>query len=199
MGLAWSTPIVAFVPRPHRVQVADGLYHVTAHSNVGRLAFRDDRERKRFLVLLGATVIRYGWSCRGYCLLSTHYHLFMTTPQADIAAGMQYLNGRYGQWANWNRAERGHLFEGRYRAVLVESQGHATEVHRYIALNPVRAGLVALPEEWKWSSYCAVLGLVEPLALLDVDAALADFATAPADARRRLRSFVLDALLSDAA
>lgn len=187
------------MPRPHRVQVAGGLYHVTAHSNVGRLAFRDHRERKRFLVLLGATVLRRGWSCRAYCLLSTHYHLFLTTPQADIAAGMQYLNGRYGQWANWNRTERGHLFEARYGAVLVESQGHATEVHRYIALNPVRAGLVTRPEEWKWSSYSAVLGLVNPLPLLDVEAALADFASTPAEARRRLRSFVSDGLLSDAA
>ena len=199
MGLACFTPIVTFVPRPPRVQVAGGLYHVTAHSNVGRLAFRDDRERKRFLVLLEATILRYGWSCRGYCLLSTHYHLFMTTPQPDIAAGMQYLNGRYGQWANWNRTERGHVFEARYGAVLVESQGHATEVHRYIALNPVRAGLVARPEKWKWSSYSAVLGLVDPLPFLDVDAALADFGSTPTEASRRLRSFVLDGLMSDAA
>ena len=199
VGLACFVPIVAFVPRPPRVQVAGGLYHVTAHSNVGRLAFRDDRERKRFLVLLGATVLRYGWSCRGYCLLSNHLHLFISTPQADIAAGMRYLNGRYGQWANWNRTEFGHLFKARYGAVLVESQGHATEVHRYIALNPVRAGLVTRPERWKWSSYSAMLGLVDPLPLLDVDAALADFASTRTEARRRFRSFVLDGLVSDAA
>ena len=130
---------------------------------------------------------------------SNHLHLFISTPQADIAAGMRYLNGRYGQWANWNRTERGHLFEARYGAVLVESQGHATEVHRYIALNPVRAGLVTRPEAWKWSSYRALLGLVDPLPLLDVDAALADFASTRTEARRRFRSFVSDGLVSDAA
>ena len=112
---------------------------------------------------------------------------------------MQYLNGRYGQWANWNRTERGHIFDGRYGAVLVESQGHATEIHRYIALNPVRAGLVVKPEAWKWSSYRALLGLADPLPLLAVDAALADFGSTPEQARRKLRSFVSDALLGDAA
>ncbi|MBA2568610.1 MAG: transposase [Actinobacteria bacterium] len=187
------------MPRPHRVQVAGGLYHVTARSNIGRLACRDDRDRKRFLLLLGATVDRQDWSCRAYCVLSTHYHLFVETPQPDIAAGMQYLNGRYGQWANWNRTERGHIFDARYGAVLVESPGHAAEVHRYIALNPVRAGLVSTPEAWRWSSYAALLGRVQALPLLDVGAGLADFGSTPEEARRRLRSFVADGLLMDAA
>lgn len=198
-GLACFAPNVAFVPRPHRVQVAGGLYHVTAQSNIGRLVFRDDRERKRFLVFLGATIARQGWSCRSYCLLSTHYHLLVATPQADIAAGMQFLNGRYGQWANWNRTERGHVFNSRYGAVLVESQGHAAELYRYIALNPVRAGLVTKPERWKWSSYAALLGLVKPLPVLDVKAALAEFGSTEVEARRRLRSFVAEGLLADAA
>lgn len=186
------------MPRPHRAQVAGGLYHVTAHSNIGRLAFRDDRERKQFLLLLGATVRRKTWSCRAYCLLSTHYHLFVATPQGDIASGMQYLNGRYGQWVNWNRTERGHVFDSRYGAVLVESQGHATEIHRYIALNPVRAGLVSRPEEWRWSSYGALLGLVKPLPFLDVETPLVEFGSTAEEARRRLHSFVSDGLLADA-
>ena len=199
MGLACFPPIVAFVPRPHRVQVAGGLYHVTAHSNVGRLVFRDDRERKQFLRFLGVTVVRYGWSCRTYCLLSTHYHLLVSTPKADIAAGMQYLNGRYGRWVNWNRTERGHVFDSRYGAVLIESQGHATELHRYIALNPVRAGLVSKPEDWRWSSYGALLGQAKPLALLDAEGALSEFGPTRTEARRRLRSFVADGLLEDVA
>jgi putative transposase len=83
---------VVAVPRPPRLQAAGGLYHVTAHSNVGRVVFQDDVERAQFLDVLQIGLARYGWSCRSYCLLSTHYHLLVVTPQADLAAGMQYIN-----------------------------------------------------------------------------------------------------------
>jgi putative transposase len=185
------------VPRPPRLQVAGGLYHVTAHSNVGRIAFRDDAERAEFLAVLEIGVARCGWSCRSYCLLSTHYHLLVATPEPDLSAGMQYVNGRYAQWANWYRNERSHLFEGRFRSVLVETERHALEVHRYIALNPVRAGLVRDPEEWPWSSLGAILGREHPLGFLDVDTVLAEFGETRATARRRLRMFVRDGLRRD--
>jgi putative transposase len=187
------------MPRLPRLQVPGGLYHVTAHSNVGRLAFAEDGERGWFLSLLGELVGRRGWSCRSYCLLSTHYHLLCMTPQPDLAAGMQYLNGRYGQWANWRRGERGHVFEGRYKAVLVEGEAHALEVQRYIALNPVRAGLVRRPEDWPWSAYGALIGMRRPLPFLDVRAALEEFGPTVVSARRRLRAFVRDGLAQDTA
>jgi putative transposase len=194
-----SARTVVAVSRSPRLQVAGGLYHVTSHSNVGRIVFQDDVERAQFLGLLEAGVARCGWSCRSYCLLSTHYHLLIATPEPDLSAGMQYLNGRYAQWANWLRGERSHVFEGRFRSVLVESEGHALEVHRYIALNPVRAGLVRDPEEWPWSSFAATLGRERPLPFLDVDAVLAEFGTSPASARRRLRMFIQDGLRRDMA
>jgi putative transposase len=187
------------MPRPPRPQVAGGLYHVTAHSNVGRVAFRDDIEREQFLGVLEAGVDRCGWSCRSYCLLSTHYHLLVLTPEPDIAAGMQYLNGRFAQWANWNRTERGHIFEGRYKSVLVRSESHAIELHRYIALNPVRAGLVRDPEDWRWGSLRATLGRERALPFLDVEAALGEFGANPAAARRRLRMFIQDGMKLDKA
>jgi putative transposase len=146
------------VPRPPRLQVAGGLYHVKAHSNHDRVAFRDDEERSRFLAVLEGAVTRFGWSRRSYCLLSTHYHLLVATPDSNLSAGMQHLNGRYAQWANWYREDRSHIFEGRFRSILVTTESHALEVHRYIALNPVCAGLVRDPEEWRWSSLRAVLG-----------------------------------------
>jgi REP element-mobilizing transposase RayT len=185
------------MPRPLRIQVAGGLYHVTAHSNVGRVAFSDDEDRAQFLAMLDEVVRRYEWSCRSYCLLSTHFHLLFLTPQADLAAGMQYLNGRYAQWANRRRSERGHIFEGRYYSVLVESEGHALEAHRYIALNPVRAGLVHRPEEWLWSSVPAVLGLRVPPRFLDVRAVHEEFGPNSVSARRRIRTFIRDALAQD--
>jgi putative transposase len=192
-------PTVIAVPRPPRLQVAGGLYHVTTHSNHGRVVFRDDGERAQFLALLELGVTRCGWSCRSYCLLSTHYHLLIATPEPDLSAGMQYLNGRYAQWANWNRDERSHIFEGRFRSVLVETESHALEVHRYIALNPVRAGLVRDPEEWRWSSLRAILGRERPLQFLDVDAVLSELGANRATARRRLRMFVWDGLRRDRA
>jgi putative transposase len=132
-------------------------------------------------------------------LLSTHYHLFVATPEPDLSAGMQYLNGRYAQWANWSRDESGHIFQGRFKSVLVETEAHAFEVHRYIALNPVRAGLVHDPEAWAWSSLRAMLGRERPPAFLDVDTVLGDFGVTAAAARRRLRMFVRDGLRWDIA
>jgi putative transposase len=190
-------PTVVVMPRPPRLQVAGGLYHVTAHSNVGRVVFENGAERDQFLVFLGVAVERHRWSCRSYCLLSTHYHLLVQTPQPDIAAGMQYLNGRYAQWANWLRRERSHIFEGRYWAVLVTTESHALEVHRYIALNPVRAGLVRDPVDWPWSSLPALLGRKPPPPFLDVGAALELFGPNTWVARRRLRRFIRDGLIGD--
>jgi putative transposase len=187
------------VPRPPRLLVPGGLYHVTSHSNVGRIVFEDDFERAQFLDFLEAGVARCGWSCRSYCLLSTHYHLLIATPDPDLSAGMQYLNGRYAQWANWRRGERSHVFEGRFQSVLVETESHALEAHRYIELNPVRAGLVSDPAEWPWSSFGAIAGLVRPPGFLDVDAALALFGASKAIARRRFRMFVREGLRRDAA
>jgi putative transposase len=192
-------PYARILPRPYRTQIADGLYHLTTRANYGRLAFRTDDEREQFLGFVAETIGRHGWSCRAYCVLSTHYHLFLATPEPDLAAGMQYLKGRYAQWANWSRKERGHLFEGRYRSVLVESPGHALEVQRYVALNPVRAGLAARPEDWRWSSTRALFGLEPAPPFLDVDAALEPFGPSWTSARRRLRSFVQDSVVSDTA
>lgn len=187
------------MPRQPRLQVAGGLYHVTCRANFGRVAFRDDAERGQLICLMESTVSRFGWSCRSYCLLSTHYHLLVATPCPAIAAGMQYLNGRYAQCVNWSRRERGHLFEGRYGAVLVENEAHALEVYRYVALNPVRAGLVRKAEDWPWSSTRALLGLERPPSFLDVEAALAQFGTTMSTARRQFRRFLADGAARDAA
>jgi putative transposase len=187
------------MPRPPRPQVAGGLYHVTAHSNHGRVVFRDDAERAQFLVFVEAGVTRYSWSCRSYCQLSTHYHLLVATPQPNISAGMQYIAGRYGQWVNWHREERSHVFQGRFASRLVANESHALEVQRYIALNPVRAGLVLDPEDWPWGSLPALLGRAEPAAFLDVDAVLGELASTRSAARRRLRRFIQDGLEMDGA
>jgi putative transposase len=182
------------MPRPLRIQAPGAQYHVTSSGNTARTLFRGDKERTDFLDMVGDLVAGRGWVCRSYCLLSTHYHLLVETPEPDLAAGMQYLNGRYGQRVNWRRGEKGHVFAARYDSVLVEGDGHRLELYRYIALNPVRAGLVENPEDWRWSSYAALLDLAPSPAFLDVAGALQDFAEATDSARTRLRTFVVDGL-----
>jgi putative transposase len=182
------------VPRAYRIQIPHGLFHVTANGGLRRALFENDSERAEFLNLVAKVVTLRNWSCRSYCLLTTHYHLLVNTPAGDLSAGLQYLNGRYAQWANWRRGERGHLFRERFNSVLIESGGHAFESYRYIAMNPVRAGVVVRPEDWRWGSYPALLGLVPSAACLDVERALLDFHLDEQTARVGLASFVNEAL-----
>ena len=185
------------MPRPLRLQLPGGVYHVTTRANTRRLVFAEDEERQQFLSLVDEVVQTREWSCRSYCLLSTHYHLLVMTPEPDLAAGMQWLNGRYAQWVNWRRGEETHVFGGRYGARRVISEGHALEVHRYIALNPVRAGLVRDPLDWAWGSLPSLLGRRSPEAFLDVRSVVDEFGPNAVRARRRLRSFIWDGLKDD--
>jgi REP element-mobilizing transposase RayT len=180
------------MPRPHRLQVEGGIYHVTAHGVTGRTLFQDGRDFNQFLATFARVVAERDWSCRSYCLLNTHYHLLLQTPHGDIAAGMQFLNARYAEWANYSRGQKGHLFRARYHTAFVTSNKHLIEIHRYIALNPVRASLCERAEHWRWSSYRQILGLEPPRAFVDVRRALSDFARTPAAGRARLRAFVED-------
>ncbi len=109
-------------------------------------------------MLLSAVVVRYGWRVHAYCLMGNHFHLVVETPDANLAAGMQFLKGQYAIWFNNNTAREGALFERRYRSELVEREAHAYELARYVVLNPVRAMLCAHPRDWRWSSYLAAVG-----------------------------------------
>jgi REP element-mobilizing transposase RayT len=147
------------MPRPPRVQIAAGLYHVTARGNVGAPIHLDDHDRRRFLDVLEDVVSRFRWLCHTYCLMSNHFHLLVTTPSPSIASGMQRLNGLYAQSFNRRHSRKGHLFEGRYAARIVASERHLLESCRYIVFNPVRAELCGSPADWPWSSYRALAGL----------------------------------------
>ena len=180
--------------RPLRIQWPGALYHVTARACLGRFAFRDLTSRHTFLILLEKTIRTCEWRCHAYCLMTSHFHLVIETPQPNIAAGMQRLNGVYAGFANHRHGERGHLFEGRYGAKLIESDEHLKEVWRYVALNPVRADRCALPEEWEWSSYAATIGLAPVPRFLTTELVLGHFSEDVALARRLLRTFVEDGL-----
>jgi putative transposase len=180
--------------RPPRAQVPGGIFHITARGNRRQEIFFDDRDRRRFLELLGAAVSRHGWRCHAYCLMPNHFHLMVETPAADLSAGMHLLNGRYAQWFNRSHEFEGHLFQSRFHSVLVVSTWHLLELSRYIVLNPVRARLCRDPADWRWSSYRASMALVPRPELLTVDWLLRQFGPDPESARPAFRRFVGEAL-----
>jgi REP-associated tyrosine transposase len=143
------------------------MYHVTSRGNHRHLLYLCDRDRWKFLALLEKVVKRYDWHVLAYCLMSNHYHLLVSTPEPNISPGMCYLNGVYARRFNKDHFLEGHLFERRFRSVEINDEQFALDAARYIALNPVRAGLVRRPEAWQWSSYPINLGHAPTLDLLD--------------------------------
>jgi putative transposase len=162
--------------RPLRIEAAGAYYHVGARGNNKMEVFVSDEDRHRFLAVLGDVVDRYGWRLYAYCLMDNHYHLALSTPRPNLGAGMGRLNQLYVQWFNRRYDRTGHLFERRYWAALVENEAHMLALIRYIAANPVRAGMCPRPRDWPWSSAQATAGLVSPPTFLDVEWVLSQFA-----------------------
>jgi putative transposase len=182
------------MPRPLRPQIAGGLYHVTSRGNRSSEIFRDDADRVVFLSRLLHTLERFEWDLHAWCLLSTHFHLLVTTRTATIAAGMQELKSRYAELFNARYGLWGHVFGGRYAHRLVKSDAHLMNVYAYIALNPVRAGMCERPEDWWWSSYSGLVAHREG-AVFDRESLLVHFADR--GARRGLRRVVESALAEE--
>lgn len=139
--------------RPLRIEYAGAHYHVTARGNEQKDVFKNQRDRERFLSYLESSVVRYEAVIHAYCLMSNHYHLIIETPSANLSQIMQHINGAYTNYFNIKRKRSGHLFQSRYKAILIEADEYAKELSRYIHLNPVRAVMVTRPEEYRWSSY----------------------------------------------
>ncbi len=147
--------------RKLRTQVADVIYHVTSRGVEKRNIFDVvTGDREFFLALVQIVVDRYGWRVHVYCLMGNHFHLVVETPDANLAAGMQFLKGQYAMWFNKVSGRAGTLFERRYHSELAEREAHAYELFRYVVLNPVRANLCAHPRDWRSSSYAATVGIV---------------------------------------
>jgi REP element-mobilizing transposase RayT len=176
--------------RPLRIEFAGALYHVTARGNAQADIYGDDADRLQFLALLHHTVERYDWYCHAYCLMDNHYHLLIETNTPTLSRGMKFLNGTYTQYFNRRHQRVGHVFQGRYKAILVQKDSYLLELARYIALNPVRAKMVRSAKEWRWSSYRATAGYEESAPCLTTDWVLAGFAKTKNVAQRRYRDFV---------
>lgn len=136
------------------------------------MAFDNVDDREDFLRVLAKVVELCDWRCKSYCLMGTHYHLIVQTPKPNLSVGMQFLNGRYAQRFNVRHARRGHLFGERFHSVLIETDSHLFAALRYVARNPVVAGLCEQPADWRWSSFRSLVGLEPALRLLDVDGVL---------------------------
>jgi REP element-mobilizing transposase RayT len=142
-------------------------------------------------------VERHGWSCLAYCLLSTHIHVVVGTPRPNLGVGMQWLLGPYAQTFNRRHEREGHLFGGRFYSTRIRSESHLVAALAYVALNPVRAGLVGSPEEWRWSSYSETIGRRRAPAFLDVRSVLELVDRDPAKAQLRFELAVRDAQARD--
>lgn len=148
--------------RPLRIEFPGALYHVTSRGDRREDIFVDDNDRARFLAVVAQGLARFDGQLLSYCLMGNHYHFVLHTRQARLSALMRHINGVYTQTFNRRHGKVGHLFQGRFKAILVDRQAYLLEVCRYVELNPVRAGLVAGAWDWPWSSYRAHVGLAQP-------------------------------------
>lgn len=180
--------------RPVRIEFPDALYHVTARGDRREDIFEDDQDRQVFLLTLEQVVNQFNWICHAWCLMDNHYHLLIQTPDGNLSKGMRQLNGVYTQAGNRRHRRVGHLFQGRFKAILVDRDAYLLELSRYVVLNPVRAGLVKSPADWPWSSYRASVGLEPPASWLAVDGLLAQFAEKRSLAQQRYAQFVAEGI-----
>lgn len=174
--------------RPLRLEFAGALYHLTARGNARAEIYRDDGDRQLFLELLAKEVAQQGWRCYAYCLMGNHYHLLIETPEGNLVSGMRRLNGVYTQAFNRRHRRVGHVFQGRYKAIVVDRDSYGLELCRYIVLNPVRAMMVKRAQDWRWSSYRTTAGFASGADWLDVDWVLGQFGNRAQAAYRRFVS-----------
>jgi len=147
--------------RPLRLQFAGALYHVTSRGDRRKTIYRDEFDRVNWLEILGQSCDRYNFLIHSFCQMGNHYHLLVETPEPNLAQGMRHLNGTYTQYFNRRHHLVGHLFQGRYNAIVVEKEDYLLAVARYTVLNPLRAQIVASLDEWDWSSYPYLVGRKE--------------------------------------
>ncbi len=184
--------ILARMVRPLRIEFAGALYHVTSRGDRREDIYLDDEDRQRFLEVLEAVCERFNWEVHAYCLMSNHYHLLVETLDGNLSRGMRQLNGVYTQRFNRRHTKVGHVFQGRYKAILVQKESYLLELSRYIVLNPVRAGMVRAAKDWRWSSYRATAGLVPSERWLTIRWLLAGFSRRKIEAQQTYRRFIAE-------
>ncbi|HWK27600.1 MAG TPA: transposase [Solirubrobacter sp.] len=172
------------MPRPPRAEQPGGIFHVYSRGAVKQTIFLDNRDRATYLGALARVIHRTGWRCLSYCLMGTHMHLLIETPQPNLGRGMHLLHGWYAQVFNQRHGKSGHVFGARYGATSVTTDAQLWVTVRYIARNPVDAGFVKTAERWPWSSHAALAeGATPPC--VDVARLLSYFRSMGGDPLRR--------------
>lgn len=176
--------------RPLRIEFPGALYHVTARGDKLNSIYRDDTDRYIWLEVLGLVCARFNLVTHAYCQMTNHFHLMVETVEGNLSQGMRQLNGIYSQRVNRRHGLVGHVFQGRYHAVLVQKEAHLLELARYIVLNPVRAGIVRTADEWYWSSHHCMLDRAGKPNWLNTQWLLGQFGASQATAVDAYRQFV---------
>jgi putative transposase len=184
--------------RQLRNEFPGAVYHVTSRGNAREMLFVDDDDERKYLRTLAHVVTDCRWLCHAYCLMPNHVHLVLETPRPNLAAGMRRLNSTYAQAFNARRDRVGHVFQGRYNAILIEKESHLLEVCRYVVLNPVRANLCTKAADWPTSSYRATAGHEPAPSFLSITSILGRFGAHLGPARERYRSFIAEGLDTNA-
>ena len=180
--------------RPLRLEFPGALYHVTSRGDRRSEIFINENDRYAWLEILGKVCQRCNFVVHAYCQMENHYHLMVETIEGNLSQGMRQLNSTYTQNFNRRHGLVGHVLQGRYKAILVDKDSYLLELARYVVLNPVRAGMVLLPRDWKWSSYRATVGKLSGHEWLDTDGLLAHFGHSRDEAVRSYRKFVMDGI-----
>ena len=176
--------------RPLRIEFSGALYHITSRGDGREDIYPGDEDRHLFLEVLGWVCERCNWVVHSYCLMDNHYHLLIETPDGNLSLGMRQLNGVYTQRFNRQHHRVGHVFQGRYKAILVQKESYLLELVRYVVLNPVRARMVRQAKNWPWSSYRSTTGVAEARVWLAVDWVLSAFSPQRKAAIKRFVEFV---------
>ena len=176
--------------RPLRIEYPGAFYHVTSRGNERKMVFQSTRDREKYLTYLESAHHRYGAIIHVYCLMGNHYHLLLETPRGNLSEILHHINGAYTTYFNVKRDRCGHLFQGRFKGILVEKDAYCKELSRYIHLNPVRAGLVKSPLEYPWSSYRYFIGKDKRPEWLTTELVLGDFGGEGRKGYRGYREYV---------
>jgi REP element-mobilizing transposase RayT len=176
--------------RALRVEYPDAYYHVINRGNYQEKIFINDRDKEKFLQYLEKASERFSIILHSYCLMSNHYHLLIQTPDSNLSMAMQWINASYATYFNRKRDRHGHLFQGRFKAILIDADAYLKHLSRYIHLNPVRAKMVSAPAAYQWSSYDAFIGQQKTPQFLNTDWLLSNFGKNRKQARQRYRDFV---------
>jgi putative transposase len=178
--------------RPLRLEFAGAVYHVTSRGDRLQALYRDDTDRLAWLEMLAKVCSRFNFTVHSFCQMTNHYHLLIETGEANLSTGMRQLNGLYSQYLNRRHHLVGHVFQGRYQAILIQKEHHLLELARYVVLNPVRAYMVTTADDWRWSSYFLMVQPAQPPAWLHTDWILSQFGVSRSDAIDRYKRFVAE-------